>query len=65
MMVSVFVKMRHAMYASSSVEKVRTVLSDGYPIADGALYDTDWIEIAGVKIEDITTVLAVIDEDRA
>ncbi len=50
MRVSVFVKMRHAMYASSSVEEVRVVETGSIEALNLDL-DDDWRELPEVEVE--------------
>lgn len=73
-MVSVFIKMRHATYASSSVADVKVVESDGgsvlphdEPRGDNwhsALASTDWSEIVGVELTTAADMLALLDKER-
>ncbi len=51
MRVSVFIKMRHAMYASSSVEEVR-VIETGSVEALDLDFDDDWRELPEIEVED-------------
>ena len=51
MRVSVFVKMRHAMYASSSVEEVRVIETGSIEALDLDL-DDDWRELPEIEVED-------------
>ncbi len=50
MKVSVYVKMRHAMYASSSVDEVRVVESGSVDALNLEL-DDDWRELPEVEVE--------------
>ncbi len=50
MRVSVYVKMRHAMYASSSVDEVRVVESGSVDALNLEL-DDDWRELPEVEVE--------------
>ena len=50
MRVSVFVKMRHAMYASSSVEEIR-VIESGSVDALNLELDDDWRELPEIEVE--------------
>ena len=65
MMVSVFIRMKHSMYASSSVVEVRVVETDGHPFGyQNTLSGTDWVEVVGIKLTDAATMLALVDEER-
>ncbi len=50
MRVNVYVKMRHAMYASSSVEEVRVVETGSVDALNLGL-DDDWRELPEVEVE--------------
>jgi hypothetical protein len=51
MKVNVYVKMRHAMYASSSVEEVRVVESESVEALNLDL-DDDWREFPNIEVFD-------------